>query len=352
MNTYIGLDLHKKYSHVTAMNKDGKIIAKQQKIENRETEILDYLSQFKNPKVTLEATLNWYWLVDLLQDNDYDTTLAHPKRAKAIASAKIKNDKMSSKILADLLRADLIPACYLPDREQRTLRDFLRHRSVLVAIRSSLKNRIHAVLRNFNFNCPHEDLFGKSGIEWLKQVPLRESYKKIIDNFLSIINSIDPIINTITKDIKELAMENPQAQLLDEIPGISYYSALLIVLEIGDIKRFPDHRHFCSYIGIVPSSHKSGEIDYTGRITKEGNSWLRWLVIEAAQRASLHASNPYNSTFVKLENKKGSAIAKVAVARKIATAIYYMLSKNEHFKVSNSLRSNNTGVSPRFAIAQ
>jgi len=343
MNTYIGVDLHKDYSFFTAMNRDGKIMAPQRKIVNQKTEILDYLSQFENPKVTLEATLNWYWLVDLLQDYNYDVTLAHPKKAKAIASAKIKSDKISSKILADLLRSDLIPTCYIPDREKRTLRDFLRHRTVLVSIRTSLKNRIHAVLRNFNFHCPYTDLFGKSGRAWLKQVPLQTYYQTILDNFLTLIDAVKPKIDEVTKIIKKLAEDNPQAHLLDEIPGIDYYSALLILLEIGDIKRFPDHRHFCSYIGIVPSSHRSGDIDYTGRITKEGNSWLRWIIIEAAQKSQININNPYHSLFLKISNKKGPAIAKVAVSRRIATAIYYMLSKNEHFKLSKSLRSQITG---------
>lgn len=352
MNTYIGVDLHKDYSFFTTMNRDGEIMAPQRKIINQEGEILEYLSHFENPKVTLEATLNWYWVVDLLQDYNYDVTLAHPKKAKAIASAKIKSDKISSKILADLLRSDLIPACYIPDREKRTLRDFLRHRTALVSIRTSLKNRIHAVIRNFNFHCPYSDLFGKSGRTWLKQVPLQTYYKTIIDNFLSLIDAVEPRIDEVSKIIKELAENNLQARLVDEIPGIDYYSALLIVLEIGDIKRFPDHRHFCSYIGIVPSSHRSGDIDYTGRITKEGNSWLRWIIIEAAQKSQTFVNNPYHSLFLKISNKKGSSIAKVAVARKIATAIYYMLSKNEHFKLPKSLRSQISGVSPVLAIAQ
>jgi transposase len=351
MNEYVGFDLHKSYSYVTAMNKDGKIIAAQGKIDNKETDILNYLSQFENPKITVEATLNWYWLIDLLQDNNFEITLAHPKKAKAIASAKIKSDKLSSKILADLLRSNLIPACYIPDRETRTLRDFLRHRAVLVIIKSSLKNRIHALLRNFNFHCPYSDLFGKSGRAWLKQVPLKPYCKISVDNFLSIIDTIEPKIDEVTKIIKELAGRNYYACLLDEIPGIDYYSALLIVLEIGDIKRFPDHRHLCSYIGIVPSAHKSGEINYTGKITKEGNSWLRWITVEAAQKAQLNPGNPYHQLFLEIEHKKGSAIAKVAVAKKIATAIYYMLSKNEHFKLPKSIGQRYSRVNPNYTVA-
>jgi transposase len=325
------------------MNDRGALVSKQYKIMNREDAILGYISRFKKPKVAVEATLNWYWFVDLLQDHGINVTLTHPKKAKAIASAKIKSDKMSSKMLADLLRSNLIPECYIPERETRTLRDFLRHRTTLVATRTSAKNRIHAILRNFNHHCPVSDVFGYSGRQWLKQVPLQSYYRIAVENFLSIIDSVDQKIKDITKKIKELAQDNQQAQLLTEIPGINYYSALLIVLEIGDIRRFKDHRHFCSYIGIVPSSHRSGEMNYTGRITKEGNKWLRWLIIEAAQKASLHERNPYHRLFVEMSRNKGSAITKVAIAKKIATAIFYMLLRNEHFKPPQTARSKQSG---------
>lgn len=351
MEAYVGIDLHKKYSHVTVMSKDGTIMTDPKKIVNQEDNLLEHLRRYKGAKVTLEATLNWYWLVDLLQDNNYDVTLANPRQAKAIASAKIKSDKMSSKILADLLRSDLIPKCHIPEREQRTVRDYVRHRAVLVAIRTSLKNRIHAVLRHFNKQCPYSDMFGKGGREWLSRVDLEPYYKIITDNFLGIIDAIAPRIDEVSKAIKALAENNADAQLIDEIPGINYYSALLIVLEIGDIRRFIDHRHFCSYIGIIPSSHRSGETEYTGHITKQGNSWLRWIIIEAAQKAQTMESNPYHNLFLQLSHKKGASIAKVAIARRIATAIYYMLLRREHFKLPEQLRSQVSGVSPTYAIA-
>jgi len=180
-------------------------------------------------------------------------------------------DKISSETLAHLLRTNLLPFAYILPKEKRQTRDLLRHRAALVIIRTGLKNRIYTILRNFNLHCPFTDLFGKSGRLWLNQVPLKTNYRKFIDNFLSLIDSLEPKIKELDEIIEKLVEENPQAKLLDEIPGIDYYSALLIIYEIGDIKRFPNHRHLCSFFGIVPSKYKSGNTDYTGRLTKEGN---------------------------------------------------------------------------------
>jgi transposase len=343
METYIGFDLHRDYTYASALDREGKIVAKQQRLPNRPEAILGYLSRFERPCVAVEATLNWYWVVDLLQDHEVEVTLTHPKRAKAIVAAKIKSDQLSSRWLAELRRSDLIPACYIPDRGQRTLRDFLRHRASLVVTRTALKNRIHAILRNFNQACPYSDLFGKGGRAWLEAVPLEGHYRTAVTNYLGVIATLEKQLTALDDSIRALAQENPQAQLLDEIPGIDYYSALLIVLEIGDIVRFADHRHFCSYLGIVPCSHRSGTITYTGRITKEGNKWLRWLIVEAAQKASLSEKNPYHAVYRELASRKGASIAKVAVARKIATAIYYMLSRNEPFHPSAVRRSDPSG---------
>jgi transposase len=341
---YIGFDLHKNYSLATAMNEKGEINNQQVKLPNRGQNILNFLEPFPRPKIAVEAGSNWYWFIDLLQDHNYDVVLSHPKKTKAIASAKIMTDKISSETLTHLLRTNLLPTSYILPRQLRQTRDLLRHRVALVTIRTSLKNRIHAILRNFNFHCPFTDLFGKSGRAWLKQVPLKENYRLFIDNFLSLIDTIEPKIKELDKMIKEIAQENPQATLLDEIPGIDYYSALLIAMEIGDIRRFPDHRHLCSYIGIVPSTHRSGNIDYTGSITKEGNRWLRWIINEAAQKAEVSLHNPYRRLYRKISEKKGPAKARIAVARKIATAIYYMLSKNEGFKLPKSLKGRSIKV--------
>lgn len=352
MYTYVGLDLHKNYSFCTAMNENGDIL-KKAKIPNHCEPISSFLDQFPHPRVAVEAGSNWYWLIDYLQDENIDVVLSHPKKTKAVASAKIMTDKISSEVLAHLLRANFLPTAYILPPQIRHIRDLLRHRAALTIIRTSLKNRIHAILRQFNFHCPRTDLFGKSGRNWLRGIPLQGNYQLFVDNFLSLLDALEPKIKELNRTIEELAEKSPQAILLDEIPGIDYYSALLILMEIGDISRFPDHRHFCSYIGIVPSKYKSGNTDYTGSITKEGNRWLRWIFNEAAQKVEISPKNPYRKMYFKILRKKGRAKAIIAVARKIATSAYYMLSRNEHFRLPKDITKvgHSIRVSPLITVA-
>jgi transposase len=139
------------------------------------------------------------------------------------------------------------------------------------------------------------------------------------------------LIQEITTKIKEVVSVTPQAQLLMTVPGISYYSALLILSEIGQIDRFPSAKHLCSYAGLVPSVYSSGSKSFHGRITKQGSGWLRWICVEI----SIHAANGdtrFQSLYRRVCRRRGLATAKVAVARKILTVIYAMLKTNQAFR--------------------
>ena len=142
---YAGLDLHKKFSVITVTNTEGQELVKQLKLTNSE-EIIELFQGLGEPvEVAIEATRSWYWLYDLLEESGIKVKLSHPLKTKAIASAKVKNDKIDSKVLAHLLRADLLPLPYVPERNIRMLRQFLRYRASLVKIQTGIKNRIHAI---------------------------------------------------------------------------------------------------------------------------------------------------------------------------------------------------------------
>ena len=142
---YAGLDLHKNSSVITMLDAEGKEVIKQRKLPNN-GELIDVFQGFSKPMIaTMAATRSWYWLYDLLEENGIEVKLSHPLKTKAIASAKIKNDKIDSKVLAHLLRADLLPLPYVPERNIRMLRQFLRYRASLVKIQTGIKNRIHAI---------------------------------------------------------------------------------------------------------------------------------------------------------------------------------------------------------------
>jgi len=329
---YIGIDLHKKYSVVTTMDIKGNIM-NQKRVQHDSNDLDEFISSLdEDDNIAMEATTNWYYFYELLESKTQNISLAHPAKTRVIAEAKLKNDKVDSKMLAHLLRTDLLPKAYIPSRETRDLRELLRYRASLVRFRTQIKNKIHAILSKNGVIFSHSDLFGKAGMTLLKQIELRESYRQSIDGYLTIIQQINIQINNVSKEIDQIAKLDDQAQLLMSISGIGEYSALLILSEIGDVLRFPSENNIVSYAGLAPSVRSSGGKTYHGHITKQGSRWLRWILIQAVPHVV--ASSPdYKRLYNKLVAKKGKGTAKVAIARKLLIAIYYMLQRRERFNM-------------------
>lgn len=332
---YIGIDLHKKYSVYTTMDIKGNII-NQKRIDhdsNNSNDLDEFISSLdEDDNIAMEATTNWYYFYELLESKTQNISLAHPAKTRIIAEAKLKNDKVDSKMLAHLLRTDLLPKAYIPSRETRDLRELLRYRASLVSFRTQIKNKIHAVLSKNGINSPYSDLFGKAGMTFLKQIRLREAYRQSIDGYLTIIQQINVQIDDISKNIDQIAKLDDKAQILMSISGIGTYSALLILSEIGDVSRFPRENNIVSYAGLAPSVRSSGGKTYHGHITKQGSRWLRWILIQAVPHV-VDSSPEYKRLYNKLVAKKGKGTAKVAIARKLLIAIYYMLQRGERFKM-------------------
>lgn len=328
---YVGVDLHKHYCMVTQMDEKGKSLV-QVRLENKEEVLRNYFGQLKgNVKIAVEATGNWYHFYETLEDDSREIYLCHPQKTKAIASAKIKTDKIDSKILADLLRCNLLPTSYIPDRKTRDEREILRYRASLVNLRIQLKCKVHTILEKNGIRPPQSDIFTKKGTEYLKRLNLREVYKKELLGYLELIEEIDKKVKEVTEEIKQRTKDEPKALLLMSIPGISYYSALLLLAEIGEIERFPSAAHLCSYGGLVPSVHSSGGKTHYGSITKQGSKWIRWILTEVALHA-VKGTRRFSSLYNRVSKKHGSNAGKIAVAREMLKCIYYMLKKNELFK--------------------
>ena len=252
-------------------------------------------------------------------------------KTKAIAYAKVKTDKVDSATLAHLLRSDLLPLSYVPEKPVRLNRELLRYRASLVKIQTEVKNKIHSILAKNNVSHGYSDLFGKQGMAFLGSLSLAENYKIALEGYLSVLDTVRQEIKVASRRVQRLAEEDRDAMLLMTVPGVGYYSALLIKSEIGDIKRFPSAKQLCSYAGLVPSTYASGNICYHGHITKQGSKWLRWILIESAIHAAKR-TGPLRRFYYKVERKKGGKVAKVATARKLLEWIYHMLRDGKTFQ--------------------
>jgi transposase len=328
---YVGVDFHKQYSFITEMNEGGQI-HRQLKLPNDQATLRNYLGGLPtDSRLAVEATCNWYYLYELIEEHDLAVCLAHPLKTKAIASARLMNDRVSSATLAHLLRTDLLPKAYIPDQPTRDTREILRTHAFLVAQQTRLKNRTHAVLLKNGINCPYTNVFGKRSRRWLAALAVRDCYRQAITSYTTLADALQTQLATLKGIIKDQALSHPYARLLDTHPGISHYSSLLIASEIGEINRFPSPGKLCSYAGLVPSMHASGGKVRTGSITKQGSKWLRWILVECATHA-VKKSDRYQRLYQRVAFRHGKATARVAVARKMLHIIFWMLVTNQPYR--------------------
>lgn len=326
---YCGVDLHKRISYITVMDEQGQLL-KQTKLDN--TELKNFFNSLDDSaQVAVESTNNWYYFYELIEEVVNDISLAHPYKTKAIAQAKIKTDKIDSTILAHLLRTDLLPKSYIPPKEIRDLREILRYRASLVRLRTQIKNKIHAILLKNGTSQQFSDLFGKQGIQFLKELPLRDTYRLALNGYLKALENLSLLIKEVSNIINDLAQDSPDVQLLMTIPGIGAYSAMLIASEVGDIARFYSSKHFSSYCGLSPSTSASADRIFHGSIGHTGSKYLRWILVEAAQKPHLY-KGPLHEFYQRIKHKKGQSKATVALARKLSVVVYFILKNKINFE--------------------
>jgi transposase len=321
---YTGIDLHKKTSFITTIDATGKIVTRAN-LQNVEEDILAYFANLdKETRIVIESMASWYWLYDLLTGEGFEVVISNPVKTKAIASAKIKNDKLDSHMLAQLLRADLISTVYVSSLETRKLKELLRHRSRLVRDATRMKNRIHMLLMKNNLRSPFSDLFGVKGLRYLEEIDLPDYHRQQVETYLVLYQKLQDQIEPLTKTVRALAKENHTAQLLMTIPGIGPITALFIIAEVDDISRFRSYRNLASYAGLVPSLDASAGKEKRGRITKQGSRYLRTALVEAAQAAARMQNCRLRIFFRRRIVKAGYQKAVVATAHKILQYAFYV----------------------------
>ncbi len=328
---YVGVDYHKRYGVATVMDKRGRIV-REERFMNTAPGIHAFVKRLpKGSRMALEATGNWYYFYEQVEGVGVTVQLAHPLKTRAIAEAKIKTDKVDATMLAHLLRSDLLPAAYIPPREIRDMREQLRYRAALVSLRTSLKNRIHAVLSKNGIQLEWTNVLGKKAGRDLDRMEVRPCYRTELDGYREVAQALSEQIEQVSGQIQAQVESTPLAQLLTTIPGISHYSALLIYSEIGDIHRFPSARKLCSYAGLVPRVHASGGKIHIGALTKTGSRWLRWILIELTPHF-VRGSKRLKRLFDRIRKRHGTATARVAVAREMLKIIFYVLRDERSFR--------------------
>jgi len=273
-------------------------------------------------------------MYDLLNEHVQQVDLVHAKGVRAIANAAVKTDQIDASTLAHLARMNYIPKVYAAPQDIRDLRQILRHREWMVNQRSKAKNRIHAVLAAYNLISPVTDLFGAAVREYLHEVmekELRLSAQQVIEDHLAMIDHLTERIQAIVKNISLSEKQNHIVNLLKSMPGVGKLIALILLAEIGDISRFRSSKALCSWAGLTPKVHSSDAVVQHGHITKEGSRYLRSSMVQAATTAC-RVSPKWYQVHENMAFRCGRRAARVAVARRLLTVIYFMWKKDQPYQ--------------------
>jgi transposase len=326
MSVYVGMDVHRKRSQVAIVDAAGAQ-QRNRNVPNHPAQLVPILGSLPpGTPVAFEAAYGWGWLVDLLEELELEPHLVHPSRCKAIASARLKNDKVDAATLAQLLRADLLPEAWIAPQATRDLRALLRHRAALVRLSTSCKNRVHAVLADRGIG-KDRILWTKPGRAWLAGLELPATPRAIIEDCCGLLDALATPIGRLEREIAALAKPDPRVQALMTLPGVGKLTAMTVVAEIGDIGRFPTARKLCAWAGLTPQVRNSDRTVRHGHITKQGSPWVRGILQEAAQTAKRHPM--FAGAYAQLAHRRGNHIATVAIARRLLARSFHILTQLE-----------------------
>jgi transposase len=326
MNIYVGMDVHRKRSQVAIVDEAGDQ-ERNCNVPNDPAKLVPILGALApGTPVAFEAAYGWGWLVELLEELELEPHLVHPSRCKAIASARLKNDKVDARTLAQLLRADLLPEAWIAPQATRDLRALLRHRASLVRSSTACKSRVHAVLADRGIP-ERPSLWTGPGRAWLQALPLPPIPREVVDDCCGLLDALATPIARLEREIGALAKPDPRVQALMALPGVGRLTAMTLAAEIGDISRFPTARKLCAWAGLTPAVRNSDRKVRHGHITKQGSPWVRWILQEAAQTAKRHPM--FATTYGQLARRRGNSIATVAIARRLLARCFYILNQLE-----------------------
>jgi transposase len=346
---YCGLDLGARKTQVCIINEDEQVLM-QRSINSDPASLLAALKESHvgdDIHIVAESTFNWDWVVDSLQDNDFDIQLAHTLGLHAISRAKVKTDKRDAKTLAKLLKGNLIPPAYITPKQRRGLRDLLRKRWYAVANRAKEYRALrHLLYRQGRWDHSLGDI-KKYVADDAHQISDDPHLQFLAKQSLQRINMFSEQIDALEKYLIQHAKADFGSDLkhLMTIPGVGITLALTIILETGEIGRFADARKYSSYCRVVPGCANSSGVEKRGRNSKQGNAFLKWAFMHAATKAV-----QFNADFKKLhqrhlkrhQGKGGKVIAYNTVAHRIAQVAFYILRDGTSYEKEKLFPQANT----------
>jgi len=331
---YVALDIHKHYSVIAAVNRDGQIVLDPVRIEHEDLEAQLRKKLLPSDQVVIESTTNAWHIYDLLEPLAAKVLVANPIRVKQIACAKVKTDIRDTLILARLLAANLVPTVWVPPVEVRDLRYLLSQRRRLVGMHTQTVNRMGSVAHRHHLNHPKGKRYIEKNTEWQQDDELSDSEKFQLELDMATGEHLDGQAKKIAEKIARMSQEEPWAanmMYLMQLPGFGVITGMTVLSAIGDIARFESSGKLSSYSGLTAGVEQSGTKNRGKGITKEGRKELRWAMVEVAQRAV--KSDPYwKSRFQALERRMHRNQAIVAIAHQMLELVWHVLTHKQAYR--------------------
>jgi transposase len=319
----IGCDFHTRYQQIAMMDTDtGELVEERLEHENGEAHAF-YRRLPKPVRVGIEATGPIHWFERLLAELGHELWIGDSAKIRAGEVRKQKTDERDAALILDLLLANRFPRIWVPTPAERDLRQLLWHRHKLVLLRTMLGNQLHFLAMSQGL-CRKKKLFTKKGRVELTDLGLGPWASRRREELLKLLDQLDPAIAELDRAVLEEAKRREDAVRLMTHPGIGPVNALAFVLTIGPVTRFACSRKVASYLGLNPTEESSGGRRRLGGISKQGNTMVRWLLIEAVHHA-VRQDPALRQDYQRLKFRRGHAVAKVAIARKLAVRMYWML---------------------------
>jgi Transposase and inactivated derivatives len=332
---FVGIDYHKRYSVCCATDERGQSVRERRINGNSAAGFAQFFSELGEPaRVVMEACWNWGWLYDLLGETPgvEEVVLAHPYKTRLIAEAQIKTDRIDARVLAKLLRGDLVAQSHAPGPATRQRKQLLRQRLFWVRLRTMLRNRTHAILdRQRGLERPQlNDLFGRRGQSWLHAVRLpTEGDQPLLVQDLEVMELLEAKIKELDRLIGQ--SQGDEEKLLESLPGIGPVFSSVIATEIDGVARFGTPAKLCAYAGVVPTTHASGGRVYQGRLLWQCNKWLRWALVEASWSA-IQFSGYFGGIYRAARDRgKNKNVAITCVAHHLCRIIWLLLTEKRPY---------------------
>jgi transposase len=306
--------------------------------EEAETFYRELAAQGASVRLGMEASGHARWLERLFSELQFELWVGDAAEIRTKRVRKQKTDRQDAQLILRLLVEDRFPRVWVPSWENRDLRQLLWHRHRMVQARTRIMNQLQAVALNEGLRCKKK-LWREAGRKQLESFPLAPWASRRRSDLLGLLDRLSPTIAELTQAIEQEVEKCPEAQRLQTHPGVGSLTALAFVLIIGRAERFQCGKQIASYLGLVPSEESSGERRRLGHITKQGNSLLRFLLVEAAQ-VTVRSDPQWRNQYFHLAMRRGRKIAKVAMARRLAVRLYWMWRKGWDYEQMTKFSSH------------